>query len=82
MLFKNQIFKKLIQNLHIKIDWSNKNKFKMARVNDQIQKLFDKNYEDSKAVTFDEVTFEDKPSTLHPNEVVLTTQLTRKYELK
>jgi IMP dehydrogenase len=54
----------------------------MARVNEHIQELFDKNHENSKAVTFDEVTFEDKPSNFHPNDVVLTTKLTRKYELK
>jgi len=53
-----------------------------VKVNPLICRVFDRAYDAGTAITFDEVTFEDKPSLIHPNDVDLTTQITTKYRLK
>jgi len=47
-------------------------------VNKRIQSLFKSN----KAITFDEITLEDKPSDIHPNNVNLDTHITKNIKLK
>ena len=44
--------------------------------------LLNKLYKNRQAITFDEVTFEDKPSIVHPNDVDLTTKITNNIILK
>jgi len=58
------------------------NSNKEVIVNNSICDVFNHAQKKHQAITFDEVTFEDKPSRVHPNDVVLTTKLTTKYSLK
>jgi IMP dehydrogenase len=50
----------------------------MAQVNDHVRIMFKL----PQAMTFDEVTFEDRPSAIHPSDVILTSKITTKYSLK
>jgi len=51
-------------------------------LNQNTIELFERNREAKVALTFDEVTLEDKPTNLHPNEVELSSFVTRKIQLK
>jgi IMP dehydrogenase len=51
-------------------------------LNQETIELFDKLFKKRQAVTFDEVTLEDKPSNFHPNMVNLDTNITPKIRLK
>jgi IMP dehydrogenase len=51
-------------------------------LSDAIKQLFDANGAKRTAVTCDEVTLEDKPSDFHPNQISLTTWVTRRIRLK
>jgi len=53
-----------------------------VKVNSSVCKVFDMAYDAGTAITFDEVTFEDKPSSVHPNDVDLTTHITTKYKIR
>lgn len=53
-----------------------------VQVNPLVSKIFDSAYKKSTAITFDEITFEDKPSTIHPNDVDLSTHITTKYKIR
>jgi len=53
-----------------------------VNVNNIIRKLFDQNYQNRVAITFDEITFEDKPSEIHPNDVDTSSFITKNIKLK
>ena len=53
-----------------------------VQVNPSVTRVFDSAYKKSTAITFDEITFEDKPSTIHPNDVDLSTHITTKYKIR
>lgn len=54
----------------------------MVDVNELIDSFFMNNAVSRLAVTFDEVTFQDRPSDVHPNTVNLDSNLTKKIKLR
>lgn len=52
----------------------------MALVNKQIQNILSQL--EKTAITFDDITFRDQPSNIHPNDTILTTNVTSNYKLK
>ena len=55
---------------------------KGIQLSNDVHQFLEKRREEKRAVTFDEITLEDKPSDFHPNDVSLHTFVTRKVALK
>ena len=53
-----------------------------VELNPEIVKMMDKYFDSFKAISFDDVTFEKKPSNIHPDEVNLTVYLSKNISLK
>jgi len=50
-------------------------------INNNTIKLFGKLEDQNRAITFDEITIEDKPSEIHPNDIIVKTKLTKNITL-
>jgi len=51
-------------------------------INPENQEMMRRFKKESRAITFDDVTFEDKPSDLHPNDVLINSRITQNITLK
>lgn len=51
-------------------------------ISKDIINLFNNCNKDRKALTFDEITFEDKPASIHPNDIIIESKFTRNIVLR
>ncbi len=54
----------------------------IVAINPETEKMMNHFEGQFKAITFDDMTFEDKPSNLHPNDATLTSHITKNISLK